>query len=117
MPVHAEEGRGYAQGDPQERRAAASPLPVLQTGDRFHPAGRQRSRCRRNQTDRVPHRFRFRADGSPDRRRAARQGRTVIVELLARFDEEANINWATRLEQVGAHVVYGVVGHKTHARC
>jgi polyphosphate kinase len=41
---------------------------------------------------------------------------TVVVELLARFDEEANLNWASRLEQVGAHVVYGVVGHKTHAK-
>ncbi len=49
---------------------------------------------------------------------AAKSGKevTVVLELLARFDEEANINWAQRLEEVGAHVVYGVVGTKTHAK-
>lgn len=49
---------------------------------------------------------------------AARNGKevTVVVELLARFDEETNINWASQLESVGAHVVYGVVGHKCHAK-
>jgi polyphosphate kinase len=50
--------------------------------------------------------------------RAAQKGKevTTVVELMARFDEEANLNIAARLEEVGAHVVYGVFGYKTHAK-
>jgi len=49
---------------------------------------------------------------------AAKAGKevTVVVELRARFDEAANIEQASRLQEAGAHVVYGVVGYKTHAK-
>ncbi|MGC3979857.1 MAG: polyphosphate kinase 1 [Steroidobacteraceae bacterium] len=49
---------------------------------------------------------------------AARAGKevTVIIEIMARFDEEANIKLANRLQEAGAHVMYGVVGYKTHAK-
>lgn len=50
--------------------------------------------------------------------KATRAGKevTVVVELRARFDEQANIELSNRLQQAGAHVVYGVVGYKTHAK-
>jgi polyphosphate kinase len=50
--------------------------------------------------------------------KAARAGKevTAVIELRARFDEEANIQLATRLQDAGAYVAYGVVGHKTHAK-
>ncbi|OHD24927.1 MAG: hypothetical protein A2086_05020 [Spirochaetes bacterium GWD1_27_9] len=51
-------------------------------------------------------------------KKAAENGKqvTVVVELKARFDEAQNINWAKQLEQVGCHVIYGIVGLKIHCK-
>jgi len=56
--------------------------------------------------------------GHPPPRQGRENGKqvAVVLELKARFDEEANIKWASRMERAGIHVTYGVVGLKTHTK-
>ena len=100
-----------------ERRAAASPVSELHAGGRTSCDRPQRiPRCSRSSRRCIAPAPIHRSSMRWSMRRRRGKDVTVIIELRARFDEEANIELATRLQEAGAHVMYGVVGYKTHAK-
>lgn len=106
----------YPETDQETGPVAALPLSIVRYRDPCIARGSHQQRSEKHQDDSLSPYQRLEGSESSDLRCTKRKKVTVIIELLARFDEASNISWSKRMQEAGIKVIFGVEGLKIHSK-